>query len=53
MGGGIVALVALTLLYFSLLPVGGTAFSFLSLATFLTALAVEFIVGDDLRSFYQ
>ncbi len=52
LGGSVVALVALALLYFSLLPVDGTAFSVLSIATFLTALAVEFIVGDDLREYY-
>jgi hypothetical protein len=50
--GSIVAFAALAILYFGLLPVGGEAFSFLSIATFLTALAVEYIVGDDLRDFY-
>jgi uncharacterized BrkB/YihY/UPF0761 family membrane protein len=50
--GAIVAFLALAVLYFSLLPIAPEAFSYLSIATFLTALAVEFIVGDDLRDYY-
>lgn len=50
-GGMLAGFAALALLYFAL-PLGSDeTFSYLSIATFLTALAVEFIVGDDVRRF--
>lgn len=53
LGGALVGLLALSMLYVSLPAWANDAFSFLSILTFLTALAVEFIVGDDLRQFYR
>jgi hypothetical protein len=50
--GAIVAFGALLLLYVSLPAAPGEVFSYLSIATFITALIVEFIIGDDLRSFF-
>jgi hypothetical protein len=50
--GSIVAFVALAMLYFNLSAWAPDSFSFLSILTFLTALAVEFIIGDDLRAYY-
>lgn len=52
LAGAIVAFLALAMLYFSLPAWANGAFSVFSIVTFLTALAVEFIVGEDLRAFY-
>lgn len=51
--GAIVAFLALAMLYFSLPAWANDKFSIFSIVTFLTALAVEFIVGEDLRAFYR
>lgn len=51
-GGAIAGFGALVLLYVSLPAPVGEAFSYLSIVTFITALVVEFIIGDDLRSFF-
>lgn len=48
-GGAAVALLALALLYAGLYAAGSDAFSTLSIVTFLAALAVEFLIGDDVR----
>lgn len=40
------------MLYFSLPAWAEDAFSAFSIVTFLTALAVEFIVGEDIRAIY-
>jgi hypothetical protein len=50
--GCAVAFAALAMLYFSLPAWAEDAFSVFSIATFLTALAVEFIVGEDIRALY-
>lgn len=51
--GAAVAFAGLVVLYFAVLPAANEVLSFLSIVTFLTALAVEFLVGDDLREFYE
>jgi hypothetical protein len=49
LGGASLALAALALLYAGLYAAGSDAFSVLSIVTFLTALVVEFLIGDDVR----
>ncbi len=49
--GAAFAFAALALLYVTLPPFSDETFSFLSIVTFITALAVEFIIGDDVRRF--
>ncbi len=48
-GGAIVAFLALALLYVGLHDSTYRVISILALATFLTALTVEYLIGDDLR----
>ena len=48
--GCIIGLGALTLLYLALPLSALSAFSYLGIATFIAALAAEFLVGDDIRS---
>lgn len=47
--GAIVALLALALLYVGLHASEDRVISILAIATFLTALTVEYLIGDDLR----
>lgn len=52
LGGAVIGFAALLLLY-AALPAGvEDGFSLLSIVTFVTALAVEFTIGDDLRNLY-
>ena len=47
--GAIVAFLALALLYIGLSESTSRVISILAIATFLTALTVEYLIGDDLR----
>ena len=49
-GGCVIGLGALTLLYLTLPLTAMNAFSYLAIATFIAALATEFLIGDDIRN---
>lgn len=46
-------LAAMLLVYFSFGELSEPAFSIVSIGTFLAALCVEFLIGEDLRTIYR
>ena len=51
--GALVAFLALALLYIGLHDSSDRVISILAIATFLTALTAEYLVGDDLRRLFS